>query len=225
MSTHASPATRVAGSLLMVLLAACSKDKAIDEPAKLTPFAATLRVEHLWGASVDDKQGRAAASGTRPWRWSTTASTPPATRATWWPSTCNTGKVQWRTRTKAPLSGGTAAGADAGGGRHQSTDACSRSTRPTARSAGRCASTARCSPRRRSPRSSSRCARSMASCAASRPADGHELWVQEQQVPRLSLRGTARPVIAGDAVLCGFDNGKVDGGEQPTTARCSGRRP
>jgi outer membrane protein assembly factor BamB len=41
------------------------------------------------------------------------------------------------------------------------------------------------------------------------PADGHELWSQEQQVPRLSLRGTARPVIAGDLVLCGFDNGKV----------------
>ena len=28
-------------------------------------------------------------------------------------------------------------------------------------------------------------------------------------MPRLSLRGTARPVIAGDLVLCGFDNGKV----------------
>jgi outer membrane protein assembly factor BamB len=41
------------------------------------------------------------------------------------------------------------------------------------------------------------------------PADGHELWQQEQQVPKLSLRGTASPVIAGDVVLCGFDNGKV----------------
>ena len=41
------------------------------------------------------------------------------------------------------------------------------------------------------------------------PADGHELWSLEQQVPRLSLRGTARPIIIGDVVLCGFDNGKV----------------
>jgi outer membrane protein assembly factor BamB len=41
------------------------------------------------------------------------------------------------------------------------------------------------------------------------PADGHELWVQQQPVPRLSLRGTARPVISGELVLCGFDNGKV----------------
>jgi outer membrane protein assembly factor BamB len=41
------------------------------------------------------------------------------------------------------------------------------------------------------------------------PGDGHELWATEQQVPRLSLRGTASPVISGELVLCGFDNGKV----------------
>lgn len=38
---------------------------------------------------------------------------------------------------------------------------------------------------------------------------GKELWSVEQQVPRLSLRGTAIPVIAKDSVVCGFDNGKV----------------
>jgi outer membrane protein assembly factor BamB len=38
---------------------------------------------------------------------------------------------------------------------------------------------------------------------------GKELWSVEQQVPRLSLRGTAVPVIAKDSVVCGFDNGKV----------------
>jgi outer membrane protein assembly factor BamB len=40
-------------------------------------------------------------------------------------------------------------------------------------------------------------------------ADGSELWLAEQQVPRLSLRGTAPPVIVRDMVICGFDNGKV----------------
>ncbi len=39
--------------------------------------------------------------------------------------------------------------------------------------------------------------------------DGRELWLVEQTVPRLSLRGTSPPVIAGDLVICGFDNGKV----------------
>jgi outer membrane protein assembly factor BamB len=38
---------------------------------------------------------------------------------------------------------------------------------------------------------------------------GRELWSIEQQVPRLSLRGTATPVIAKDMAICGFDNGKV----------------
>jgi outer membrane protein assembly factor BamB len=39
--------------------------------------------------------------------------------------------------------------------------------------------------------------------------NGKELWSVEQQVPRLSLRGTAIPVISKDIVVCGFDNGKV----------------
>lgn len=40
-------------------------------------------------------------------------------------------------------------------------------------------------------------------------ADGTQAWSYEQQVPRLSLRGSAPPVIDGDAVLCAFDNGRV----------------
>ena len=38
---------------------------------------------------------------------------------------------------------------------------------------------------------------------------GKELWSVEQQVPRLSLRGTATPVIAKDAAISGFDDGKL----------------
>jgi outer membrane protein assembly factor BamB len=38
---------------------------------------------------------------------------------------------------------------------------------------------------------------------------GKELWSVEQQVPRLSLRGTAIPIIAKDVAISGFDNGKV----------------
>ena len=39
--------------------------------------------------------------------------------------------------------------------------------------------------------------------------NGKELWSVEQQVPRLSLRGTATPVISKEAAISGFDNGKV----------------
>jgi outer membrane protein assembly factor BamB len=38
---------------------------------------------------------------------------------------------------------------------------------------------------------------------------GKTLWSVEQQVPRLSLRGTATPIIAKEAAISGFDNGKV----------------
>jgi outer membrane protein assembly factor BamB len=38
---------------------------------------------------------------------------------------------------------------------------------------------------------------------------GAELWSVEQQVPKLSLRGTATPVIAKEVAISGFDNGKV----------------
>jgi outer membrane protein assembly factor BamB len=40
-------------------------------------------------------------------------------------------------------------------------------------------------------------------------ADGSERWVVDQQVPRLSLRGTSTPTLAGDLAVCGFDNGRV----------------
>lgn len=39
--------------------------------------------------------------------------------------------------------------------------------------------------------------------------DGSERWVTEQPVPALTLRGSAAPVIEGDTVYAGFDNGKL----------------
>jgi outer membrane protein assembly factor BamB len=40
-------------------------------------------------------------------------------------------------------------------------------------------------------------------------SDGSESWVIDQEVPRLSLRGTSQPLFAGDLAICGFDNGRV----------------
>lgn len=39
--------------------------------------------------------------------------------------------------------------------------------------------------------------------------DGRTLWIADQPVPSLSIRGGARPVIEGDHVYAGFDNGKI----------------
>jgi outer membrane protein assembly factor BamB len=38
---------------------------------------------------------------------------------------------------------------------------------------------------------------------------GREMWLVEHQPPRLSLRGTAAPVITGNVVVTGFDNGRI----------------
>jgi len=39
--------------------------------------------------------------------------------------------------------------------------------------------------------------------------DGEEKWVLEQALPPLTLRGTAAPVIVGNSVIAGFDNGRL----------------
>lgn len=40
-------------------------------------------------------------------------------------------------------------------------------------------------------------------------SDGTEVWQVEQSVPRLSLRGTAAPILVSDVVVSGFDNGRL----------------
>jgi outer membrane protein assembly factor BamB len=47
-------------------------------------------------------------------------------------------------------------------------------------------------------------------------ADGVEAWNYEQPVPRLTLRGNGAPVVEGDMVFAGLDNGKVVALSLPT---------
>ncbi|MEM7610222.1 MAG: outer membrane protein assembly factor BamB [Pseudomonadota bacterium] len=44
---------------------------------------------------------------------------------------------------------------------------------------------------------------------ALRGSDGEQLWFVEQPVPALSQRGVGAPVISGDSVVAGFDNGRI----------------
>ncbi len=192
---------------LLIGIAACSKDKAIDQPAKLMPVTATLRIERVWSATVDDKKaaplrlglglavddGRVYAAGHKGEVVAFEIAS---------------GRRAWRTRIKAPLSGGTAVGdgmvlIGASDGRLFALDAASGKSRWSVRVSGEVLAPAAISERLIALRTVDGKLHALA------PADGHELWVQQQPVPRLSLRGTARPVIAGDLVLCGFDNGKV----------------
>ncbi len=39
--------------------------------------------------------------------------------------------------------------------------------------------------------------------------DGKERWIVEQSTPRLTVRGSAAPVLVGTTVIAGFDNGRL----------------
>jgi outer membrane protein assembly factor BamB len=192
---------------LLLALGACSKDKEIDQPAKLTPITATLRVERVWSATVDDKKAiplrlglGLSVDGDRVYAAGHKGDVSAFELAS--------GKSLWRVRLKAPLSGGTAAGAGlvligTSDGRLFALDAGNGASRWSVRVGGEVLAPATISEHLIALRTVD------GKLHALSPADGHELWAQQQQVPRLSLRGTARPVLAGDLVLCGFDNGRV----------------
>lgn len=192
---------------LLIGIAACSKDKAIDQPAKLTPVTATLRVERVWSASVDDKKAVALrlGLGLAVDEGHVYAAGHKGEVAAF---DILSGRKVWRAQIKAPLSGGTAVGdgvvlIGSSDGRLFALDAASGKSRWSVRVNGEVLAPAAISEKLIALRTVDGKLHALA------PADGHELWVQQQPVPRLSLRGTARPVIAGDLVLCGFDNGKV----------------
>ncbi|HWZ64118.1 MAG TPA: outer membrane protein assembly factor BamB [Steroidobacteraceae bacterium] len=192
---------------LLLAVAACSKDKAIDQPAKLTPLASTLRVARVWSATVDDKKALKLRLGLtlsvaddRVYAAGHKGDVVALALAS--------GHQLWRTHLKAPLSGGTAAGdglvlIGSSDGQLFALDAANGSRRWSVRVNGEVLAPAAIAAHLIALRTVD------GKLHALSPVDGHELWVQQQQVPRLSLRGTARPVIVGDVVLSGFDNGKI----------------
>ena len=203
--THVLALTLLAAA---VLVSACSKDKAIDQPAKLTELRSpTLEVKRVWGASVDDRTAAKlrlglgiAIEGNRVYAAGHKGDLVALDLAT--------GHQIWRVKTHAPLAGGTAASASmvlVGASDGQLFAYAPADGKPLwkVRLNGEVLAPATISEQLIAVRTVD------GKLHALNPADGHELWVQEQQVPRLSLRGTARPVIAGELVLCGFDNGKV----------------
>lgn len=195
----------VAGALLV--LAACSKDKDIDQPAKLTDFNATLRVQRVWSASVADKGAKPlrlglglAVEGKRVFAAGRKGEVAAFD--------LETGRSLWRVKTKLAFSGGPGAGAGlvVVGSTFGDLVALNQTNGATVwkvRLNGEVLSAPAVNERLVAIRTVDGKLRGLSL------RDGHELWSQEQQVPRLSLRGTSWPVMTGDLVLCGFDNGKV----------------
>ncbi|HLJ19247.1 MAG TPA: outer membrane protein assembly factor BamB [Stellaceae bacterium] len=198
----------VAGLAAFVILVACSKDKSIDQPAKLTPLVnPSLKVRRIWNASVDDKKAIALRLGLGV-SVADNRVYAAGHRGDLVALDLGTGRVVWRIHTRAPLSGGTATGnglvvVGASDGQLFAFDAANGQSRWKSRVNGEVVAPAAISEHLIALRTVD------GKLHALNAADGHELWSQEQAVPRLSLRGTARPVIVGDVVLSGFDNGKV----------------
>ncbi|HTL93780.1 MAG TPA: PQQ-binding-like beta-propeller repeat protein, partial [Steroidobacteraceae bacterium] len=199
----------ITGALVsLVMIAACSKDKNVDEPAKLTPLPhPSLRVTHLWGHNMGDKKAAVLRLGqgvsitdNRVYAAGHKGEVVALDLAT--------GHVLWHAKTGAPLSGGTSSSAGlivvgASDGEVFGLDPANGHNRWKVRLNGEVLAPAAISTRLVAVRTVD------GKLHALSPEDGHEMWATEQQVPRLSLRGTASPVISGDLVLCGFDNGKV----------------
>jgi len=198
----------LAVAALTLILAACSKDKDIDPPAELTKFSSTLNVHRAWSANVGGKKGQAmrlglglAVQGGRVYAAGRGGDVVAFD--------VGSGKSLWRTHVKGgSLSGGPGAGEELvalGGsdGAVLALNANDGAIRWRVAVGGEVLSAPAITPRVVVVRTVDGKLHGLA------PADGHEIWVYEQQVPRLSLRGTSRPVIVGDMTICGFDDGKV----------------
>jgi outer membrane protein assembly factor BamB len=192
--------------LLGFALVACDKDKDVEPPKALVAFNAKLAVEHVWSAGIGGKDralrlalapavdgGRVYAAGGDGNVVAFDA---------------KTGRSLWRTAAKLPLSGGPAAGSGlvvvgTSDGRVLALNAGNGSRRWLVRLSGEVLAAPVVAAQAVIVRSVDGRVHGLS------PDTGAEIWSNEQPVPRLTLRGTSRPVLAGDTVVCGFDNGKV----------------
>ncbi|HEX3845389.1 MAG TPA: outer membrane protein assembly factor BamB [Steroidobacteraceae bacterium] len=191
----------------LCLLVACSKNKNPEAPAKLASIKSTLRVDHIWSASLADRAARRlrlglglALDGSRVFASGHKGQVEAFDLAS--------GRRIWRTNTKLPLGGGPAVRGNlvvvgASDGHVVALNAADGKPLWTVLINGAVISAPAISDNVVAVRSVDGKLRALS------PTDGHELWESGQEVPSLSLRGASSPVIVGDLIICGFDNGKV----------------
>jgi len=202
------PMAAMAAMTAMLALSACtSKDKKVDKPAELTDIKSpTVRIQKLWGASVGGggKKLRLglglASAGNRLF-----AAGHDGEVAAF---DLKTGKQLWRVDTKLRLAGGTGVGADvvtvgSADGQVVVLSADNGAQRWRADVKGEILSAPAVAEKEIIVRTVDGKLRALAL------SDGAELWSAEQQIPRLTLRGAAAPVVARDIAISGFDNGRV----------------
>lgn len=196
------------GLAALLIAAGCSKDKDVEVPAKLVDFPAKLAVKKLWGEGVGGgkKQiklrlglGPALDNGVV-----FAASHKGEVLAV----SLDTGRHIWLKNLKMPISAGPGAGAGmvvvgTSKGAVVALDGATGRERWRSRLNSELLS---------APALNEKVVVLRSVDGRLHGLDAHngkELWSVEQQVPRLSLRGTATPIIAKEVAISGFDNGKI----------------
>jgi outer membrane protein assembly factor BamB len=187
-------------------LGACSKDKDAEPPAQLVDLDAKVAIERVWSAGLGgkDRSLRLAlapdVAGERVY-----AAGPGGDVYAF---DASSGRTLWRQKTDLELSAGPGAGpglvaVGTNDGRLVAFDAMTGARRWDVRLTGEVLAKPAVSETAVVVRTVDGHVRALA------PDTGKELWTDDEAVPRLTLRGTSAPVIVGDTVVCGFDNGKV----------------
>ncbi len=197
----------VLAAAMLALVACDSKEKKLEKPAELIDIKSpTVRVQRVWGANVGGggkklRLGLGLASiGDRLFAAGREGDVAAFD--------LKTGKPLWRVDTKLTLAGGTGAGGDvvavgSADGLVLVLSADNGAEKWRADVKGEVLSAPAIASNEVIVRTVDGKLRALAM------ADGKELWTTEQQIPRLTLRGTAAPVVANDIALSGFDNGRV----------------
>ncbi len=196
-------------SLAALLLAAgCSKDKDVEPPAALTKYTGTLPIKKLWGDKVGGgKKQQKLRLGLGP-ALDDGVVFAASYKGEVLAVAVNTGKQVWVKKLKQPLSAGPAAGfglvvVGSMKGTVIALDAATGQERWRSRVNSELLSSPAISAKVVILRSVDGRLHGLDS------STGKEQWQVEQQVPRLSLRGTATPLVAKELAISGFDNGKV----------------
>jgi outer membrane protein assembly factor BamB len=191
---------------LALLAAGCDKDKEVAPPAELVDFDPAVRIDRVWSAGTkggDDvlRLGlRPAVLGERVY----VAGHGGDVRAL----TLENGRELWRADTDLELAGGPAVGegivvVGGSGGALVALDAETGAKRWQVATGGEVLTAPTVSGGIVVVRTVDGRLRGL------RVSDGGEAWTYEQPVPRLTLRGNGTPVVDGDMVFAGLDNGKV----------------
>jgi outer membrane protein assembly factor BamB len=191
---------------IALLAAGCDKDKDVAPPAELVDFNPAVRIDRVW--SVGTKGGddvlrlalRPAVEGDRVFAAGHGGDVRALDLAT--------GRELWRADTDVELSGGPGVGegivvVGSGGGGLIAFDSATGAKRWEVMTGGEVLAAPVIANGLVIVRTVDGRLRGF------RESDGGEAWSYEQPVPRLSLRGNGAPVVDGDMVFAGLDNGKV----------------